>query len=195
MRNELSKLALILLSVSPLSCEKDSRTEIMQKAQPTTKLEYSIERENINKRLRLLNDQNQIRWIYCLSDTGNIILSSPVLVKVTSSTKRLEPSTGRVYGGHDYHIINGNEYVSDELMSADGTFGQSDQYIFWFTPEGQYFQWSGKYILSDVPLKLEKSVLSTDDVDYAELERGEKKEEALREVERIYNNLKAEAEK
>src|SRR3989338_8636776 len=163
MRSKTSKLAAVLLVASlPLvmgeSCE-DQRAIEMNKQQPTYRLTHSVERDNINARLKLANDPNQIMWVYCLSDIGNVILGSPVRGKVSSSRKRLEPKTG---------------------SGTDGTYGESDDYVYWFTPEGQYFQCSGRYIESNAPLKLDRPIFNTRDIDYKELERARKAETALK---------------
>jgi hypothetical protein len=38
--------------------------------------------------------------------------------------------------------------------SDEGTFGQSGEYIFYFTQNGEYRQWNGKYLYSDQPFRL-----------------------------------------
>ena len=194
MRSKPSKLAAVLLVASlPLvmgeSCE-DQRAIEMNKQQPTYRLTHSVERDNINARLKLANDPNQIMWVYCLSDMGNVILGSPVRGKVSSSRKRLEPKTGSgTDGSHVVGIIGDNRYLTDELMGADGTYGESDDYVYWFTPEGQYFQWSGRYIESNAPLKLDRPIFNTRDIDYQELERAKKAETALKSGKKVNNNL------
>jgi hypothetical protein len=166
----------------------------MHKEQPSYKITHSVERDNINARLKLANDPNQIMWIYCLSDVGNVLLSSPARGKVTSSTKRLEPR--KMYnGGWTMGYVGGESYSTDEIMGADGTYGDSDPYVYWFTPEGQYFQWSGKYIASNVPLKLDRPVLNVRDIDQQELTRGKRAEEALKAGKKVTNDLQVEGGK
>ena len=195
-RNTLT--AIVLGGALALGSGCDNRSERIKKmedTQGTYQITHSVERDNVNKRLALANDPTQIMWVYCLSDMGNVIISSPVVGKVSSSTKRLEPSSGERYGtGIDTHSIGGERYTSNELMGADGTFGSSDPYVYWFTPEGQYLQWNGEYVVSNVPLKLERAVFNIRDIDYNELNKGKKAEEALKSGKKINNNLEVEVE-
>ncbi len=173
------------------SCESD-RVRRMNEQQQAVEIVHSVERENINKRLKIANDPNQIMWIYGLSDAGNVpIFYSPLVGKVTSSTKRLEPSH---IAGQNSTIgyVAGEQFSTDEIMGADGTYGSSDPYVYWFTPEGQYLQWNGKYILSSIPLKFDKPILNVSDIDYVELQKGQKAREALKANKKVNNKLEAE---
>ena len=38
--------------------------------------------------------------------------------------------------------------------SDEGTYGHSGEYVFFWTPAGQYIQWNGKYLYSDKPFRL-----------------------------------------
>jgi len=176
-----------ILGTSNSGCT-DKRAREMTFQQPAVKLEHSVERDNINKRLQLANDPTQIMWIYGLSDMGNVVFSSPVVGKVTSSTKRLEP---RTMGGNNSitGYIGDDSYQTNEIMSADGTYGESDPYVFWFTPEQQYFQWNGKYILSNAPLRLERPILNMRDIDNEELARAQLASQALKQGKLVNNNL------
>jgi hypothetical protein len=53
---------------------------------------------------------------------------------------------------------NGNYYATSELIQPDGTFGDSDSYIFWFDPMGRYHQYGTAggigYLLTDYPIDL-----------------------------------------
>ena len=137
----------------------------------------------------LANDPTQIMWIYCLSDMGSLVLSSPVVGKVSSSSKRLEPAKET---GYDCIALNGNRYCTDEIMSADGTYGSSDPYVYWFTPEGQYFQWNGDYIVSSVPIKVDRPTFHVRDIDAQELLKAKKAQETLKAGGRVTNDLEVE---
>ena len=164
------------------------RVEQMNRNQETYEITHSVERDNINRRLKLANDPTQIMWIYCLSDTGVPVTFSPVVGKVTSSTKRLEPSATSS-GSSTRGYVGKEQYYTHEIMGADGTYGSSDPYVYWFTPEGQYFQWSGKYIVSNAPIKLEKPILSIRDIDHEELQRANRASQALKAGQQVNNNL------
>ena len=129
-----------LISGCDESTPREDRAQQAAREQPVADVEYSVERNNINERLRLTNDPNQLMWVYCMSMNGNVALSSPVVGKLSSSTKRIEPNVTRtVYeGGFADHP----NFRNIEEISADRTYGSSDNYVYWFTPEGQYFQWN-----------------------------------------------------
>ena len=176
-------------------CGKSDRVEKMESNQSTYEITHSVERDNINKRLALANDPTQIMWVYCLSDMGNVIISSPVVGKVSSSSKRIEPQTMDPDAIGERVKVGGTSYTTLEIMGADGTFGSSDPYIYWFTPEGQYLQWNGDYVVSNVPLKLEKAIFNVRDINYEELGRAKKAEEALKAGKKVNNSLEVEVEK
>jgi hypothetical protein len=108
-------------------------------------LSNSIEQANINAKLAIMNKATTVMWFYGLSETGQVIFRSQVKGKVTSSYKRLEP---KKIGCND------NSQYCWESIQADGTFGESDEYVFWFDFEGNYYQWNGKYILTTKPLHI-----------------------------------------
>ena len=122
----------------------------------------STEQDNLQTRLKIVNNPSTTMWIYGLGYTGNVIFESTVKGKVTSSLKRLDPIQGNGNGqvtdsGSNYRYcssVSSNGICSDEIIQADGTFGSSDSYVFWFDYEGNYFQWDGNYILSSKPLLL-----------------------------------------
>src|SRR3989338_3764685 len=184
-RNTLT--AIVLGGALALGSGCDNRSERIKKmedTQPVYEITHSVERDNINKRLALANDPTQIMWVYCLSDMGNVVMSSPVVGKPTSSNKRLEPYVSVV----DRDSTDGDSRSWDQI-GADRTYGSSDSYVYWFTPEGQYIQWNGLYIASNVPLKIERPIFNTRDIDYTELQRAKLAQEALKEGKKVNNKL------
>ena len=130
---------------------------------------HTNEQVNIIRRLVVDNTPGALKHLYIISVmSGDVLLYSPVEGKVTSSGKRLEPKTvsaGRFRSGNysstSYGIpvfVNGTKHVTTEVPQADGTYGGSSEYIFWFTPSGVFH----KHLLdgaqmvhiSDQPLKV-----------------------------------------
>jgi hypothetical protein len=76
------------------------------------------------------------------------MLFSTVDGKVTSTTKRLTPST--VVGTDGQYVdkesrgvlfdFGGQLKYTTEVMGEDGTYGPSTAGIFWFTPANEYYQ-------------------------------------------------------
>jgi len=93
------------------------------------------EQENVKRRVEMENKPGSIQHIYVLSAySGQVLLYSTVKGKVTSSGKRLSPST---------HAQCGGSYNSDytpELLGDDGTYGPSIEYLYWWDVQGKYHQ-------------------------------------------------------
>ena len=129
-------------------------------------VENYVERQNIRKRQEIFDNPAQVSWVYCLADNGQVVFFGPVLGKVTSSGKRLEPKNlvGDYAGYYSKGVIEFDGKLTTERMQADGTFGSSDEYVYWFDPDGNYYQWGGNYFLTSVPIPIENTVLNIRDV-------------------------------
>lgn len=128
----------------------DQSVKVMESVKAPT-ITYSVERENIAKRIETTNDANLLQWIYPMS-AGRVIGRFPVRGKVTSGDKRLASTemlndNGRSGGYSATHVVE----APDEM----GAYGSSGGYVFWFSPSGQYHQHKGDYFLSTEPYKLD----------------------------------------
>lgn len=112
-------------------------------------LKKSLERVNIKKRLELFEDENKVSYIY-LTSFGRVMSFFTVKGKVSSGSKRMTTNQKLQHGdaGESY-----GDFVM-EAPSLDGTYGSSDEYIFFWTTDDTYIQWNGEYMLCDKPLKL-----------------------------------------
>lgn len=103
----------------------------------------TIEQNNIINRLKADNLPGSIKHLYLISAySGEVILYSTVRGKVTSSGKRLSPTqingAGNNYG---FSIPFGNStYYTNEVLSDDGAYGSSVEYIYWWDSKGVYHQ-------------------------------------------------------
>ncbi len=123
----------------------------------------TVEQQNILDKYKVTTDPTKILWINIYAMDGHIILRNPVRCKVTSSGKRLEPLTASTYGGNDItgrlpSVGDNTGIYTNELMQADGTFGSSDAYIYWFDPMGRYHQKGDGYLITDYPIDLDNPV-------------------------------------
>ena len=50
-------------------------------------------------------------------------------------------------------------YVNQWLADVDGSYGENDAGIFFFTPDGKYIEWTGTYLYSDIPFIVKDPVL------------------------------------
>lgn len=164
MKKVLFVLVMIVLVLSacgpvPTSTVADQTAKNIQNSSSASEypVKNFVERTNINKRLELFDNPAQVSWIYCLSDTGAVVFYGAVEGKVTSSTKRLEPIT--TDNSSDWALYQYGGHVTNELLQQDGTFGQSDSYVYWFDPAGNYYQWGGEYFLTSIPVQVSVPVI------------------------------------
>lgn len=111
----------------------------------------NAEIDNIKRRLQLTSDPALMGYIVLFNDMGQPILYTTVKGKVTSGSKRL---TAPVQAWN----VDRGEFSGTELDAApsdEGTWGSSNPYIFFWTTAGQYIQWSGTYLYSDKPFRMD----------------------------------------
>lgn len=132
--------------------------------QPTpTDIEYSLERYNLIRRAYWVNGQREkANTVVCPVEkplgyivlfAGNTVVNSFIVDgKVSSLNSYLSPDSEYyeyVYGG------NYREY-NRWLADVDGSYGENDNGIFFFTPNGNYIEWTGEYLYSDIPFEVKK---------------------------------------
>jgi len=109
------------------------------------KITKSLERENIKRRVEFVNQPDRIGYLYLLSDNGQLIKEVQILGKASSLNNYITPmeelTIGRVEG-------YGSETYIAEAPDLDGTWGTRPEGIFWFTPDGVYQEYTGKYLYS-----------------------------------------------
>jgi hypothetical protein len=133
----------------------------------------TVEQGNYAERLRRDNLPGSIKHLYVISEaSGQVLIYSTVKGKVTSSGKRLTPSTvhgnssGKGISSNNYNwvTINGKSYLTDEVMGDDGMYGGSVEYIYWFDSKDVYHQHykGGNEMLhiSDQPLAVKSIILN-----------------------------------
>ena len=109
------------------------------------------EQRNIKDRYAMDSLPGSIKHLYIISAySGDVLIYSTVRGKVTSSGKRLSPTTvtagvaGRgEYSPRYYGIpvnIGGSEQMTGEVLQDDGTYGKSIEYLYWFDSKGIYHQ-------------------------------------------------------
>ena len=53
-----------------------------------------------------------------------------------------------------------NASYSKWIADVDGSYGENDFGIFFFTPDGKYVEWTGTYLYSDIPFEVDDPVVS-----------------------------------
>lgn len=105
----------------------------------------TIEQRAIRERVTEDNKPGAIKHLYVISPySGQVIIYSTVRGKVTSSGKKLTPSTvTNVRTSADYGFaidIGGQTCYTKEVLGDDGTYGSSSEYIYWKDVRGIYHQ-------------------------------------------------------
>ncbi len=146
--------------------QKEAANEI-QANQPTpTDLEYSLERYNLIRRAYWVNGQREKAMAlpcaiqrplgYIILMSGNTVVGRfEVDGKVSSLNSFLTPDS-------DYYEYSGSSgsYKNNWLADVDGSYGNNDNGIFFFTPDGKYIEWTGTYLYSDIPFIVENPVIN-----------------------------------
>lgn len=145
----------------------------LQTNQPTpTDIDYSLERYNLTRRAYWVNGQREkanalacpitkpLGYVVLLTESGSVVGKFTVDGKVSSLNSFLTPDS-------EYYEYSGGEYSAknDWLADVDGSYGENDNGIFFFTVDGKYVEWSGTYLYSDIPFEVAAPVVS-----YAEAE-------------------------
>lgn len=130
---------------------EQAKTEENQKrlliVQPPVALEWSLERENINKRTNLWNDKNKVSYIYLVS-YGKVMAFYAIKGKVSSVNSQItNPTQLRRWS-------TGGTAIAIPSPAEDGSYGTNGDGIFFFCTDGTYVEWAGEYMLCDKPLKL-----------------------------------------
>lgn len=121
-------------------------------ASPPPQLDKSLERENLIRRLDLLNNENKIFYIYLVS-YGKVMAEYVAKGKVSSVNSKLTTQQQIVRDPYTSTMDNKNGKVV-ESPDLDGSYGTNGDAIFFFTSSGAYVEWSGEYMVSDFPMKL-----------------------------------------
>lgn len=139
----------------------------LQSNQPTpTDIDYSLERYNLIRRAYWVNGQREkanalpceiekpLGYIVLFTESGAVVGSFIVDGKVSSLNSFLTPDSV-------YYELSGSSgtFKNDWLADVDGSYGENDNGIFFFTPDGKYIEWTGTYLYSDIPMIVDDPVI------------------------------------
>lgn len=134
--------------------------------QPTpTDINYSLERYNLIRRAYWVNGQREkANALACAVEkplgyivlfAGNTVVGNFIVDgKVTSLNSFLSPDS------EYYEYSYGEQRTYNKwLADVDGSYGENDNGIFFFTPDGKYVEWTGEYLYSDIPFIVNSPVV------------------------------------
>lgn len=176
MKNYIFKLLTIIVMLSIIvvcftGCETSGAQKDIEKTQdaannlqsnqPTpTDIDYSLERYNLIRRAYWVNGQREkantlpcevvkpLGYIVLFTEGGGVVGKFIVDGKVSSLNSFLTPDTS-----------SPNSTGSSWLADVDGSYGENDNGIFFFTPDGKYIEWTGIYLYSDIPFEIDAPVI------------------------------------
>lgn len=133
-----------------------------------TDIDYSLERYNLIKRAYWVNGMRDkaralpspiadmpLGYIVLLTDNGAVVGRFIVDGKVTSLNSYLTPDS------EYYELVYGGTYQKENkwLPDVDGSYGDNDNGIFFFTTDGKYVEWTGTYLYSDIPFEIDNPIV------------------------------------
>ena len=149
--------------------------------QPTpTDIDYSLERYNLIRRAYWVNGQREkantlvcsvnkpLGYIALFLENGSCAGKFIVDGKVSSLNSYLTPDS-EYYSGEgtrtnvqrtDGSTSSDYTSVNKWLPDVDGSYGENDKGIFFFTPDGKYIEWTGTYLYSDIPFEVKDVVVT-----------------------------------
>lgn len=174
---------LIGVCISLTACDEDSEptgsyadrqntkavADSLSQAQPTpTDINFSLERFNLIRRAYWVNGQREkaasvicrvdrpLGYIVLFTESGSVVNRFVVDGKVSSLNSYLTADSDY------YEIATGlsTTYKNNWLADVDGSYGENDSGIFFFTPDGKYIEWTGTYLYSDIPFEVENPVVT-----------------------------------
>lgn len=133
-----------------------------------TDIDYSLERYNLIRRAYWVNGQREkANALVCgvekplgyivLFSSNSVVGSFVVDGKVSSLNSFLTPSNvDSVHGNSSA----GYTTITKEMADVDGSYGENDSGIFFFTADGKYIEWTGTYLYSDIPFIVDNPIVT-----------------------------------
>lgn len=141
--------------------------ELASNQSTPTDINYSLERYNLIRRAYWVNGQREkantliceiekpLGYIVLFTESGSTVGRFIVDGKVSSLNSYLTPDS------EYYELCYGGTYTKENrwLADVDGSYGENDNGIFFFTPDGKYIEWTGTYLYSDIPFEVSDPIV------------------------------------
>lgn len=184
MKKRILGLIMIIALVTMVACDLETTTSyagddtdrqqavekvLTNNQQTPTDIDYSLERYNLIRRAYWVNGQREkanslicqiekpLGYIVLFTESGAVVGSFIVDGKVTSLNSYLSPDSE--YFEVIYNGESSREHYNKWLADVDGSYGENDNGIFFFTPDGKYIEWTGTYLYSDIPFVVDDPVV------------------------------------
>jgi hypothetical protein len=148
-----------------LLTEKNQRNLVQKR--PPFEMDDSLERQNLIRRYKYLNDKNNEHYVYLLSH-GKVVAHYVAQGKVSSLNSKLTNDEQIVGSSQCVEDVNadseGGCYKTVESPQMDGSYGTNGDGIFFFTTDGEYVEWNGQYVVSEEPMNVQTPLTLTTEV-------------------------------
>lgn len=135
--------------------DEQAHTELNQQnlnhIQPAPNITYSLERENLIKKFKLMNDRAIMFYMYIFIEGVAQPIGYYQVNKVSSVDSQLTNPSQVVYSAE-----KGGAVLPSP--AEDGSYGTNGEGVFGFTPEDIFIQTNMKYIVATVPLHFQEAV-------------------------------------
>ena len=174
MKKIVSMLLMMVLAISVLTgcsdTDKARQLEVaanLEEAQQTpTDIDYSLERYNLIRRAYWVNGQREkalslpcpvekpLGYVVLMLEGVGVVGNYVIDGKVSSLNSFLTPDS-------EYYECSAGSFSfqNDWIADVDGSYGENDAGIFFFTTDGKYIEWTGTYIYSDIPYIVDNPIL------------------------------------
>lgn len=155
-------------SSSDVSNTLDVGSKLSENQPTPTDIDYSLERYNLIKRAYWVNGMRDkanalpspiadmpLGYVILITESGDILGSFVVDGKVTSLNSYLTPDSEFYECVGDYCSDGSTNNENHWLPDIDGSYGENDSGIFFFTTDGKYIEWTGTYLYSDIPFEVD----------------------------------------
>ena len=146
-----------------ISSTQSVASNLAEKQPTPTDIQYSLERYNLIRRAYWVNGMRErartlpcpipdvlMGYVVLLTESGGVVGRFEVDGKVSSLNSFLTPDTTRLL----------NSASAEWVADVDGSYGENDNGIFFFTPDDRYIEWSGIYLYSDIPFEVDNPVVT-----------------------------------
>lgn len=141
---------------------EQAQTEINQQEliskQPSPRVTWSLERDNLIKRFKLQNDRSVSFFMYVFIEGVSDPIGYYQVNKISSVNSQLTNTEQIINGRSTTNNLPAESVVVLPSPAEDGSYGTNGDAIFGFTPEGIYIETNMKYITSTVPLTFTRPV-------------------------------------
>lgn len=143
--------------------DEQAATEVNQqnllKTQPPPWITWSLERDNLIKRFKLMNDRSIMFYMYLFIEGVADPIGYYQVNKVSSVDSQLTNPSQVIWSHSHSHAV--------ESPAEDGSYGTNGDGVFGFTPEDIYIEHNLHYVVSTVPLSFAKPVVRLTVIDVA----------------------------